>query len=113
MESGEIWSVTLPFAEGGREQSGQRPALVMQDSAAGQGSPLVLVVPLTSQISASRFPATVRLEPTPENGLTAVSIAMVFQIRALDRSRFVRRLGTVGDETVASLLAALDALLGR
>lgn len=94
MKRGEVWMVTLPFTPG-REQSGERPAVVVQDAAYGQGSPLVLIVPLTSQSGASRFPATVAVQPSPENGLTLESIAMVFQTRALDRSRFIRRLGIV------------------
>jgi mRNA-degrading endonuclease toxin of MazEF toxin-antitoxin module len=46
---GEVWLVASPFAPG-REQQGQRPAAVVQDDAYGRRSPLVLLVPLTSQL---------------------------------------------------------------
>ena len=113
MQRGEIWSVTLPFATGGREQSGQRPAIVLQDTVYGQGSPLVLVVPLTSQLGALRFPATTQIDPSVQNGLTASSIALVFQTRALDRTRFVRRVGTLSADELASVLEELNNLTGQ
>ncbi len=69
MKRGEIWTVALP-ATTGHEQSGQRPCLVIQDALYGQRSPLVLVVPLTSQLGTLRFPGTVQIEPTPQNGLS-------------------------------------------
>jgi mRNA interferase MazF len=104
--------VTLPFAAG-REQSGQRPAAVIQDAVYGQASPLVLVVPLTTQLGALRFPATVRIEPSPENGLRTPSVAMVFQTRATDRSRFVRRIGELAPADLERLLTELAKLTGR
>src|SRR5438874_13826290 len=94
MNRGDVWLVAVPLTSG-REQGGQRPAVVLQDSTYGQGSPLVLVALLTSQIAASRFPAAVQIDPSPANGLTVPSIAMVFQTRALDRSRFIKNLGEV------------------
>ena len=110
MTRGEVWLVALPFASGGREQSGQRPAVVVQDFAYGQKSPLVLVVPLTSQAGAVRFPATVSITPTRSNGLTLPSVAMVFQIRAVDRARFVQKQGTLADADLNSILAELNRL---
>lgn len=87
--------------------------MVIQDATYGQGSPLVLVVPLTSQVGALRFPGTVRIEPTGGNGLTLSSIAMVFQMRALDRTRFVSRLGILDAVNLDLVLAELDRLIGR
>jgi mRNA interferase MazF len=84
--------VALPLSAG-RERGGHRPAVVIQDAVYGQRSPLVLVAPLTSQLAALRFPATVRLTPSAANGMTVPSVVLVFQTRALDRSRFVKRIG--------------------
>ncbi len=49
MQQGEVWMVSLPFS-GGREQSGERPAVVLQDAVYGQSSPLVLIALLSSQM---------------------------------------------------------------
>ena len=104
--------VRLPISSG-REQGGERPGVIVQDEAYGQNSPLVLVVPLTSSLGALRFPGTEQIEPTVENGLSTTSVGMVFQVRALDRSRFVRRLGNVSSDDLANLLTELDRLTGR
>lgn len=98
MQRGTVWLVRLSFGPG-REQSGERPAIVLPDSVQGQGSPLVVVVPLTSQLAALRFPGSFKVEPSAENGLTASTVVMVFQIRALDRSRFIRQIGTLSAKT--------------
>src|SRR5512133_1720783 len=111
MERGDVWIVTLPFT-GRREQAGERPAVIIQDAVRGQGSPLVLIALLTSQLAALRFPASIRVEPTPQNGLSVPSVAMVFQTRALDRSRFVQRIGSVSTEVLDAILSALDHLTG-
>jgi mRNA interferase MazF len=72
-----------------------------------------LIVPFTSQLESQRFAATVRIEPSPENGLSLSSIAMVFQTRAVDRNRFVRRLGAITDDDLASILSDLARLTGQ
>jgi mRNA-degrading endonuclease toxin of MazEF toxin-antitoxin module len=112
MIRGEIWSVTLPSGTG-REQSGQRPAIIVQDALYGQLSPLVLVVPLTSQLSALRFSATVQIAPSSQNGLALPSVALVFQTRATDRSRFVHRLGTLSPADLSAVLNELNKLTGQ
>src|SRR4051794_20114791 len=111
MQRGEVWMVALPFSSG-REQSGERPAIVIQDEVYGQGSPLVLVVLLTSQLSALRFPAAIEITPAPTNGLSVPSVAMVFQARALDRSRFRRQLGEVSTVDLEAVLSELRKLTG-
>ena len=112
MMRGEVWSVRLP-APSGHEQGGQRPAVILQDDAYGQRSPLVLVVPLTSQIGALRFPATLQLSPTAGSGLSLSSVALVFQARAVDRARFVQRLGILPPEDLDKLLDLLNRLTGQ
>jgi len=113
MKRGEVWSVALPFASGGHEQSGQRPAIVIQDALYGQSSPLVLVVPLSSQLGALRFPATIQIQPSAENGLSLLSIALVFQVRATDRSRFVQKLGVLRSDDLEDVLTELNKLTGQ
>ena len=112
MIRGEVWSVLLPVGSG-REQGGQRPAIVVQDAVYGQLSPLVLIVPLTSQLSALRFSATVQITPSPQNGLTLPSAALIFQTRAADRSRFVQRLGVLSPSELAAVLDELNKLTGQ
>jgi mRNA interferase MazF len=97
----------------GHEQSGRRPAVVIQDEAYAGTLPVVLTVPLTTATSTLRFPGTLLVQPSAENGLHHPSVALVFQTRAVDRRRIGERVGTVGAEVLAEIFEALDKLLGR
>ena len=58
---------------------------------------MLMVAPVTSNLKAARFSFTVRIEPSSENGLTESSIIMVFQMRAIDKARVVRKLGSLSN----------------
>ncbi len=112
MRQGEIWRVQLPFGNG-REQAGERPALIIQSDAFIQALPLILVVPFTGELAASRFDGTLVVQPDKLNGLTTTSVALVFQTRAIDRRRFLRQLGILDKQTFQEILSILDRLMGR
>ena len=86
MSVGDIHWVDLPAANG-REQRGRRPAVIFQDDDYGGDLPVVLVVPLTTARAVMRFSGTTLIRPTVENGLRQASVALVFQLRAIDRRR--------------------------
>ena len=60
-----------------REQSGRRPAVAVQTDQAGE--PMLIVAPVTSNLAVLRFSFTVRVEASPENGLTLPSISWFFR----------------------------------
>jgi mRNA interferase MazF len=109
---GDIHWVQLPSANG-REQGGRRPAVILQDDQYAGGLPVVLVIPLTTARAAIRFAGTVLIRPTAENGLRQASVALVFQLRAIDRRRIQERIGGVGAVVLDQILAELDKLTGR
>lgn len=82
MKNGDIWLVDLSDTKG-HEQKGVRPAIVV-----GGANGLTVVVPCTTTLSTARFSHTYGLSPSSHNGLDAESVALVFQIVALDRDRF-------------------------
>lgn len=47
-----------------------------------------------------RFTGTTLIRPTAENGLRQVSVALVFQLRAIDRRRLQERIGSVSTEVL-------------
>lgn len=98
MARGDVLLVSLP-ASGGREQAGRRPAVAVQADL--EGEPMLMVVPVTSNLAALRFAFSVRIEPTAANGLAVPSVAMVFQMRAIDKARVIRKIGQVSDEDMA------------
>jgi mRNA interferase MazF len=109
---GDLFWVDLP-SRGGHAQSGRRPALIVQSAAASVSLPTVLVVPLTTQREALRFPGTLLIEPDTQNGLPRPSVALVFQMSVLDRRFVGERVGSARDEVLRAVWAALDELMDR
>ena len=109
MNIGDLYWVELP-ARGGRAQAGRRPAIIAQ---APSTLPTILLVPLTSQLDALRFPGTVLIEASQQNGLRHNSVVLVFQLTAVDKRYITERLGKVSDVVMAQIWSALDALTGR
>lgn len=102
MQRGEVWRVRLPAASG-HAQAGDRPALVVQNDAFTPVLPTVLVVPFTGSLAAARFAGTLRVDPDGTNGLTMPSIALAFQLRAVDQRDCMQRLGEVDAATLAAV----------
>jgi len=112
MDKGEIWRVLIPVASG-HAQTGERPAIILQASTFNASLPTTLIVPLTSKLAASRFGGTLVIQPDPQNGLTMPSVALVFQMRAIDQQNCIRQLGTLDAATLDQIFELLDELTGR
>ena len=95
MARGDVLLVSLPDSDR-REQSGRRPAVALQTDM--EGEPMLMVAPVTSNLAALRLNFSVRVEPAPENGLTIPSVIMVFQMRAIDKSRIVHKIGQLAQD---------------
>src|SRR5712691_9640215 len=108
MARGDVLLVTLPPSDR-REQSGRRPAVAVQTDLAGE--PMLLVAPVTSNRAALRFAFSIRVEPSPENGLTMPSVVMVFQMRAIDKARIVRKIGQLSPSDMAFVDAEIWRML--
>jgi mRNA-degrading endonuclease toxin of MazEF toxin-antitoxin module len=93
---GDIYWVELP-ARGGHAQTGRRPAIIIQRRT---NLPTTLLVPLTSQLDALRFPGTVFVEAERQNGLRRASVALVFQLAAVDNRFITTRLGKASDSVL-------------
>jgi mRNA interferase MazF len=109
---GEVRWVELS-ARGGHAQEGRRPAIIIQEQKVSIRLPTVLVIPLRSQLDALRFPGTVLLEPDPNNGLRRPSVALVFQLTAIDQ-RYIRKpIGNLSLLALDEIFSALDELTAR
>jgi len=93
----------------GSEQAGKRPVLVISREQINQLLPVVNVIPLTSRKSPARiiYPNEVLL-PASVAGLKMDSIALCYQIRALDKSRLEQDLGRLEDANLRREI--LDAI---
>lgn len=84
---GDIYFVDLNPVQG-REQSGQRPVLVISSDAINR-LPLVVTVVVGTKGDNVRqdYPTNVRI-PASESGLLMETVFLCFQLRSLDASRF-------------------------
>lgn len=106
MNKGEIWLVEIPKTNG-HEQAGKRPVIIHSDTE----SNIVIIVPFTSNIQALRFPHTIEVVPSKENGLTAKSVALIFQLRAIDKKRLKNKIGKLESAILAKIDNVLKNLL--
>lgn len=112
MNVGDIHWVELP-PRGGHAQAGRRPAIIAQSDARAALLPTVLLIPLTTQTDALRFPGTVLIETDALNNLRRASVALVFQLAAVDRRFVAQRLGEVASATMQQIWLAFDELTAR
>lgn len=114
MKRGDIVLLNLPQNTGsaGHEQTGTRPALVVHDDATSNSLSLVMIVPITSNLSVQRFSHTIIIQPSRQNGLTMPSILMVFQLRAIDKTRIIRKIGEIEQSILDQVNTELKKLLG-
>ncbi|MEN3001530.1 MAG: type II toxin-antitoxin system PemK/MazF family toxin [Armatimonadota bacterium] len=110
MQRGDIYWVELGKPRGHR-QAGRRPAIVIQAQTFLETLPTTLMIPLTTQLEALRFPATVLIEPDERNGLRRPSVALVFQIAPVDKRYIRERLGTVNSEQLSVIEGLLCQLV--
>jgi len=110
MEFGDIYLVEIP-ASGGHEQQGVRPAIIVQTSENIEKVPTILVVPFTTQFKAANFPFTFVIEPDSTNNLASKSVALVFQLRAIDKKRLKNKLGNLSSKDVQALKQYLEKIL--
>ncbi len=90
MKKGDICLVNLDIGIG-HEQFGHRPAIVVSDTGIG----IVIVIPLTSNLEALRFPYTISIIPDNQNKLKDKSVALIFHLRAIDKKRITKILGKI------------------
>lgn len=78
----------------GHEYKKIRPAVVVQMEEAGKNSPVVTVMPISSQVE--KFTANdVFVEKDHKNRLAQDSIIRVQHISSFDRSRFIKKIGEI------------------
>lgn len=112
MKRGDVVFVNLPMVPGSNVQGGRRPAILVAANVAQRGNPMVMLIPLTTKLAATRFTFTYRIEPSQENGLSATSIALVFQLCAADRTNIASVIGRLKDSEINMLDDLMRQMLG-
>jgi mRNA interferase MazF len=110
MQRAEVWLINLSPALGAEMQK-TRPAVIVNDDNIGV-LPLKVFVPITDwKDHYAQAPWMVRVDPTPENGLSKTSAADAFQVRSLSEERFVHCLGLLTPNVMAQITQALKVVL--
>jgi len=108
---GEIYVVNFEPTVGA-EIKKTRPAVIIQNDIANRWSPITIVAAITSKLDDERrYPIQVAVQ-AGEGGLRVDSVILLNQIRSVDTSRLVRRLGVLRAETVREIDRALLLSLG-
>lgn len=89
---GEIYLIDLSN-QVGSEQSGIRPAVIVQNEIGNQYSPTTIVCPLTSK---KKNMSATHVSLTPEDaGVVQDSVVLCEQVRVIDKARIKKKLGEV------------------
>lgn len=107
---GEIYLVRLDPTVGAEIQK-TRPALVIQNDIANRVGSLTIVAPITSRFGRSDHPSHVVVE-APSGGLAKPSVILCTQIRTVDKSRLLKRLGRIPPIVMEQVDQALMISLG-
>ena len=109
-QRGEIYLVNFDPTIGS-EIKKTRPALILQNDVSNQYSPITIVSAITSQFTEPLYPTEVLIK-APEGGLQIDSVALLNQIRSIDKQRLIQRLGVLDTVTMEDVDTAIQISLG-
>lgn len=93
INQGDIYLANLDPVKG-HEQAGLRPVLILQGNLLNSELNTVLIAPITSNMKLKGFMTTCFL-PKSKTKLKKDSLALLFQIRAIDKTRLIKEVGHI------------------
>jgi mRNA interferase MazF len=109
IKRGEIYWVNWNPARGS-EQSGLRPALVIQNDTGNQHSPTTIIAALTTAIT-KPYPFTVKVA-AKESGLPKESMVNLAVIMTIDKARLTEKCGELSEAKMNEVNEAIKVSLG-
>lgn len=110
VKRGEIYYADLSPVVGS-EQGGVRPVLIIQNDVGNKYSPTVIVSAITSQLSKTKLPTHIDLSAEKYN-LPKNSVALLEQIRTLDKRRLKEKVTSLSPEKMREVNKAILISLG-
>ena len=110
IKRGEIYYADLSPVVGS-EQGGIRPVLVVQNDVGNKYSPTVIVCAITSKLTKAKLPTHIELS-AEEYNLPKDSVALLEQIRTLDKQRLQQRVTMLCQSKMNQVDRALLISLG-
>ena len=110
VQKNEIYYADLNPVQGS-EQGGIRPVLIIQNDIGNKASPTVIIAAITSKGKKKELPThvTIKLE---EGSLPKESMAMLEQIRTIDKDRLIKYVGRIDTGSANAIERASLASLG-
>jgi mRNA interferase MazF len=109
-QRGEVWLVNFDPTLG-TEIHKIRPAVVISSNEIG-ALPIKLVAPITDwKDRYFRNLWHVRIDPTVDNGLSKSSSVDTLQLRGVDTQRFIKKLGVLSPDEIASITIAIVTVI--
>ncbi len=109
-QRGEVWLVNFDPTVG-TEIRKIRPAVVISSDEIGI-LPIKLIAPITDwKDRYSRNLWHVKITPTTDNGLSKNSAVDTLQLRGVDTQRFIKKLGALTFEEIASIVIAVVTVI--
>jgi mRNA interferase MazF len=110
VERGEIWLANLDPTKGS-EQAGTRPIIIFQENTISKFTSTIITIPLTTNLRRVALPSCL-LVSSGQGGLNQDSVALCHQLRVLDKTRLIKRLGQLDINTIAELERTILFTLG-
>ncbi len=110
IQRGDIYYANLSPVTGS-EQGGIRPVLIIQNNIGNCHSPTVIAAAITGYVEGKRQPTHVRLKGS-SCGLFRDSTVLLEQLRTLDKTRLDEYMGSVGEDKMREVDAALSVSVG-
>lgn len=104
----EVWVADLRFS--GIEISKIRPVLIISSNIVNEFSPRVIIIPATSQTSMFLSPDRVFISKE-NSGLKRDSVFIATQVRALDKSKLVKRVGVLKNDQMKEIEESIKVVL--
>ena len=105
VKRGEVYYADLSPVRGS-EQGGQRPVVIIQNNIGNHFSPTVIVAAITAKMAKAKLPTHVEVGSS-DLGLLKDSVVLLEQIRTIDKSRLIQRLGALDDDVMRNISSAL------
>jgi mRNA interferase MazF len=110
VERGEIWLANLDPTKGS-EQAGTRPIIIFQENTISKFTSTIITIPLTTNLRRAALPSCLLIS-NGQGGLNQDSVALCHQLRVLDKTRLIKRLGQLDIEVIAELERTVLFTLG-
>ncbi|MNW56831.1 mRNA interferase EndoA [compost metagenome] len=107
---GDVFLADLSFVVGAEQGGSNKPVLIIQNEIGNRFSPTVIVCVLTSRVKKEQV-THVCLD-AKKNGLDRNSIALLEQIRTIDKKRLINKVAQISKEDMLKVDNALMASLG-